>query len=124
MKKIVLMSLFASLLSGVAVASDYYKETINTCDEHAMRAALDKAAYENRSVITVIECDNGVVKTTTQPAPMAKPACNTCGCGEIKEEVVNREYFVRETVQQYKPVVKYVPSGTYTRVKPACNHGC
>ena len=120
MKKVNLMSVFAALASASAFASDYYKETINTCDEHEMRAALDKAAYENRSVITIIECDNGIVRTQTQP----KPSCGCNTCGEPKEEVVKREYFVRETVQKYKPVVKYVPDGIYTRVKPTCNHGC
>ena len=124
MKKIFLVSLFAALASSSAVASDFYKEKINTCDEHEMRAALDRATYEKRSVITIIECDDGIVRTTTQPAPKAKPACDTCGCAEPKEEVVKREYFVRETVQKYKPVVKYVPDGTYTRTKPTCNHGC
>ncbi len=121
-KKIGLISLFALLASASALASDYYKETTNNCDEHAMRAALDKATYENRAVITVIECDNGVVKTRT--LPNEKPSCGCNACGETKEEVVKREYFVRETVQKYKPVVKYVPDGTYTRVKPTCNHGC
>ena len=87
-----------------------------------MRAALDRAAYMNRSVITIIECDNGVVRTTTQPKP--QPKCDSCTCGRAKEEVVKREYFVRETVQQYKPVVQYVPAGTYTRVKPTCTSGC
>ena len=124
LRKIGLVSLCMMMVSAVASASDYYKETTNNCDEHEMRAALDKATYEQRSVITIIECDNGVVKTKTQPVSKAKPACDTCGCGETKEEVVKREYFVRETVQQYKPVVKYVPTGTYTRVKPTCNHGC
>lgn len=122
MKKIALISVFAALASVSASASDFYKERINTCDEHEMRAALDKATYENRSVITIIECDDGIVRTTTQPK--AKPACDTCGYMEPKEEVIKREYFVRETVQKYKPVVKYVPAGTYTRTKPACNHGC
>jgi hypothetical protein len=27
-------------------------------------------------------------------------------------------------VQQYRPVVQYVPAGTYTRVKPTCTQGC
>lgn len=65
-----------------------------------------------------------VVKT------VAKPTCNKCNkcgkvCGEPFERVVNREYFVRETVQQYKPVVSYVPAGSYTTVRavatPKCN---
>ena len=125
MKKFVLLSLIASMFSGMAVA-DVYRETINTCDEHEMRAALDKASAENRAVITIIECDNGVVRTIEKPIVRpAKPACTAACCGcDKKEEVVKREYFVRETVQQYEPVVQYVPTTTYTRVKPACNHGC
>lgn len=132
MKKFVLFSLIASLVSTVAVA-DVYRESINTCDEAEMRAALDRATRENRAVITIVECDNGVVRTTTQPRPMpVQPApvavrpANNCGCIDCgtQEEVVKREYFVRETVQQYRPVVQYVPAGTYTRVKPTCTNGC
>ena len=127
MKKFVLLSFIAALFAGVANA-DVYRETVDGgCDEAEMRAALDRASAEKRAVITIVECDNGVVRTIEKPAPRAaKPASCTaacCGC-EQKEEVVKREYFVRETVQQYKPVVQYVPSGTYTRVKPTCNHGC
>ena len=121
MKKIIILAL--ALFSSVAVA-DVYRESLNTCDEHEMRAALDRATLNKRAVITIVECDNGVVRTTTKKQPVVKsyePSC--CGCEE-KQEVVKREYFVRETVQTYKPVVKYVPSGTYTRVKPVCNHGC
>ena len=123
MKKFVLLSLIVSMFSGVAVA-DVYRESLNTCDEHEMRAALDKAAAEKRAVITIVECDNGVVRTIEKPAYNVIPV-QTCGCGcDKKEEVVKREYFVRETVQQYEPVVQYVPTKTYTRVKPTCNHGC
>lgn len=129
MKKFVLFSLVASLFSTVAIA-DMYRETVNNCDEAEMRAALDRATRDNRAVITIVECENGVVRTTTQPQParraVARPACDTCGCIDCgtQEEVVKREYFVRETVQQYKPVVQYVPAGTYTRVKPTCTSGC
>ena len=130
MKKFVLLSLFATIaavFSSIAVA-DVYRESVDDCDEAEMRAALDRATHNNRAVITIVECDNGVVRTTVksktveyEPVP-----CDNCGCIDCapREEVVNREYFVRETVQQYKPVVKYVPSGTYTRVKPACKQGC
>ena len=126
MKKFVLLSLIASMFSSMAVA-DIYRESINTCDEAEMRAALDRASATNRAVITIVECDNGIVRTTEKPIarPAPKPVCAStcCGCDK-KEEVVKREYFVRETVQQYEPVVQYVPTTTYTRVKPACNHGC
>ena len=121
MKKFVLLSLIASMFSTIANA-DVYRETVNTCDEHEMRAALDRATMDKRAVITIVECENGVVRV--KPTYNVKPA-DTCGCGcGEKQEVVKREYFVRETVQTYKPVVKYVPAGTYTRVRPTCNHGC
>jgi hypothetical protein len=125
MKKMIVFAFVLSLFSTVAVA-DIYHTSLNTCNEHEMRAALDRATMDKRAVITIVECDNGVVRTVSKPEPkFAKPVVNTCGCGcGEKQEVVKREYFVRETVQTYKPVVKYVPSGTYTRVKPACNHGC
>lgn len=125
MKKVMLFALFAGLMSNVASA-DVYVETVSSCDESEMRYALDRASYENRAVITIVECDNGVVRTVYKPKPVSKPCgCNACGCEmPVKEAVVDREYFVRETVQQYKPVTTYVPAGTYTRVKPVCNHGC
>ena len=125
MKKILFLSLIASIFATCASA-DMYRESIDTCDEAEMRAALDRATQNKRAVITIVECDNGIVRTTTKPQPVVtKPAFDTCGCGcEEKQEVVKREYFVRETVQTYKPVVTYVPNGTYTRVKPACDNGC
>ena len=126
MKKFVLLSLFAVLFGSVANA-DVYRESVNDCDEMEMRAALDRASVANRAVITIVECDNGVVRTIEKPVPRATKtysAPSTC-CGyQQKEEVVKREYFVRETVQQYKPVVQYIPAGTYTRVKPTCTSGC
>ena len=126
MKKIILFSLVASLFSTVTMADMYY-ESINDCDAGEMRAALDRATADKRAVITIVECDNGIVRTTIKPQKVAaKPVCETCGCIDCRpqEEVIKREYFVRETVQQYKPVVQYVPAGTYTRVKPACTSGC
>ena len=126
MKRFVLFSLIAALFSFSANA-DVYRESVNTCDEHEMRAALDRATQDKRAVITIVECDNGVVRTTTKPTYKVKSVdAYDCGCFDCdkKEEVVKREYFVRETIQQYKPVVQYVPAGTYTRVKPACNKGC
>ena len=129
MKKFVLFALIAAMFSGTAMA-DVYRETVDTCDEAEMRAALDRATHDNRAVITIVECDNGVVRTTVKSTTKTEmfpvTTCADCGCVDcgVREEVVNREYFVRETVQQYRPVVKYVPSGTYTRVRSACTHGC
>ena len=115
--------MLAAMCSTVASA-DVYRETINTCDEYEMRAALDRATAEHRAVITIVECDNGIVRTIKKPAYNVKPV-KTCGCGcTEKQQVVKREYFVRETVQTYKPVVTYVPAETYTRVKPVCDFGC
>jgi len=123
MKKFVLVSLVAALCANVACA-DVYRETVNGCDESEMRAALDRASATNRAVITIVECDNGVVRTATKPTYNVK-SVKPCGCGcEKREEVVKREYFVRETVQQYEPVVQYIPTKTYTRTKPACGGGC
>ena len=126
MKKFILLSLVASLFSSVAMA-DMYRESVNSCDEGEMRAALDRATRNGRAVITIVECDNGIVRTTTKSAPMQRVQTYSGGCDlgcGTQEEVVKREYFVRETVQQYKPVVQYVPAGTYTRVKPTCTTGC
>ena len=123
MKKFVLVGILAAVFTNIASA-DIYREKVNNCDEAEMRAALDRATYDKRAVITIVECENGVVRSISKPKKVAKEYSD-CGCGcNTKEEVVKREYFVRETVQKYKPVVKYVPAGTYTRVKPACNHGC
>ena len=75
MKKFVLFSLIAALFSGVAMA-DVYRESIDTCDEAEMRAALDRATRDNRAVITVVECDNGVVHVRAESEIVAAPAPN------------------------------------------------
>lgn len=123
MKKFVLVCV--ALISNVAFA-DYYKTTVSNCDDAYMRAALDKAVVENRSVITVVECDitNDNAKKMHQE-PEMHPYVRlrgTCDYSQpaTSDVVVRREYFVRETVQQYKPVVTYVPVGAYTRVRPVC----
>ena len=67
-----------------------------------------------------------IEKPAVKPVVM-KPACNKCSakvCGEPFERVVNREYFVRETVQQYKPVVSYVPAGSYTTMRAVSAPKC
>jgi len=132
MKKFVLLSFVAALFSNVAIA-DVYVENVNDCDEMEMRAALDDATVEQRAVITIVECDNDVdVETTTVVAPrytrnwddsyVNRYIRHTCeNQPKPVRAVVSREYFVRETVQEYKPVIKYVPSHTYVRVRPACN---
>ena len=123
MKKLILVSLVAAL-SANSVCADVYRETVNGCNESEMRAALDRASAANRAVITIVECDDVVVHANVQPTYKPAPV-KSCSydCGK-REEVVKREYFVRETVQQYEPVVQYIPTKTYTRVKPTCTSGC
>ncbi len=58
-----------------------------------------------------------VVKTDVKPACTKCNKCSAKVCGEPFERVVNREYFVRETVQTYKPVIHYVPAGSYTTMR-------
>ena len=128
MKKNILSALFG-MLFPVFVFADAYTVKVNNCDEESVRRALDKAASESRAIITVVECDEettNVVSKTNETVfyqPSVPYVANTYDCAP-KEEVVKREYFVRETVQQYKPVVVYVPSNTYTRVRKTCSNGC
>lgn len=113
MKKLIVFGL-AATFAGAALASDggvygdYSTEMRTTAEDFVRVERVEKPA----------------VKT------VAKPTCNKCKCGarvcgEPFERVVNREYFVRETVQQYKPVVHYVPAGSYTTMRavetPKCN---
>ena len=128
MKKIILVSLIAALASG-SVMADYYKTSVANCDNAHMRAVLDDAAAENRTVITVVECDMyDETQTVTQTRSYNTEPVYTYETRVYQpapvEAVVQREYFVRETVQQYKPVIRYVPAGTYTRVRKTCNRGC
>ena len=64
-----------------------------------MRVQLDRAVAKHHAVITSIVCE--------QPIEVETPVVESVPCGEPYTRVVNREYFVRETVQQYKPVVHY-----------------
>ena len=116
MKKTILFGAIACVIcapvyaSDGVVYSDYNTEMKTVAEDYARVERVEKP----------------VVKTV-----VAKPACTKCNkcsarvCGEPFERVVNREYFVRETVQQYKPVVSYVPAGSYTTMRaiesPKCN---
>ncbi len=112
----------------------YYQKNIGDCNPAAIRAELDRATIEGRAVTTVVTCNPGAnipQHVTSQryeyAAPryaVAVPAC--IDCARPVERVVNREYFVRETVQTYQPVVTYVPSGTYTTTRSVCGNdfGC
>lgn len=107
--------------------ADRFEIRTNNCDMNAMRAELNRAVAEHRAVITKVICEESNVEAETvmvsEPKVIAPVAGTTCG--EPFERVVNREYFVRETVQQYKPVVHYEPAGSYTTTRAVCGEfGC
>jgi hypothetical protein len=120
MKKIFALSI-VGIMASVAANAEYIELHTSNCDLNSMRAELNRAVADHRAVITKIVCDMPVV---TEEPMNSEFIADEESCGESFERIVNREYFVRETVQQYEPVVQYVPTTTYTRVKPACNHGC
>ncbi len=126
MKKILALSIFGIMAVATAHA-DYFEFRTDNCDKNAMRAELNRAVAEKRAVITKVICEDSTVEV--EPVVMAEPEIVEpvvgTACGEPFERVINREYFVRETVQQYKPVVHYEPAGTYTTTHAVCGEfGC
>ena len=130
MKKIFALS-FLGFLAATAANADYFEFRTHNCDMNAMRAELNRAVADKRAVITKVVCE----ETTAEPVEVSEPVVIAepeivepvvgTACGEPFERVVNREYFVRETVQQYKPVVHYEPAGTYTTMRAVCGEfGC
>lgn len=118
MKKIFALSIIG-ILASVSANAEYVELHTSNCDLNSMRAELNRAVANHHAVITKIVCDEAV----EVEEPVAVAAEETCGTPY--EEVVNREYFVRETVQQYKPVVHYEPAGTYTTTRAVCGDmGC
>ena len=119
MKKIFALS-FVGILASVSANAEYVELRTNNCDLNSMRAELNRAVANHHAVITKIVCDEEIAVPV-----VAEPVISNESCGEPFEEVVNREYFVRETVQQYKPVVHYEPAGTYTTTRAVCgDFGC
>ena len=119
MKKILALSI-VGIMASVAANADYYETRTGNCDMNSMRAELNRAVADHRAVITKIVCE----ESTAEPVVITEPVVEE-SCGEPFERVVNREYFVRETVQQYKPVVHYEPAGTYTTMRTVCGDtGC
>ena len=128
MKKIVLV--FALLFSNFAFA-DAYRTTVSSCNDAQMRAVLDSAAAEHGTVITIVECeDAGEQESSVMAQRYERATWNNRYAHSYRpcesrmkpvSSVVRREYFVRETVQEYKPVIKYVPAGTYVRIRPVCD---
>ena len=119
MKKILALSI-VGILASVSANAEYVELRTNNCDLNSMRAELNRAVTNHHAVITKIVCDQNV-ETPVVEEQVAKDET----CGQPYEEVVNREYFVRETVQQYRPVVQYEPAGTYTTMRAVCGDtGC
>lgn len=122
MKKIFLVSMISVFSASVAMASDmlpaggYYETESHNCDMAAMQETLDNATAEHRAVITVVKC---------APRPVVVPVIeleDVCiDCAAPVEQVIDRRVYVEETVQQYRPVMHYVPSGTFTRTRRVCN---
>lgn len=121
MKKIFALSI-VGIMASVAANAEYIELHTSNCDLNSMRAELNRAVADHRAVITKIVCDMPVV---TEEPMNSEFMADEESCGEPFERIVNREYFVRETVQQYKPVVHYEPAGTYTTTRAVCGDmGC
>lgn len=119
MKKIFALSIIG-IMAAASANAEYVVLHTNNCDLNSMRAELNRAVANHHAVITEIVCDQEIAMPV-----VAEPIVSDETCGEPFEEVVNREYFVRETVQQYKPVVHYEPAGTYTTMRAVCgDNGC
>ena len=120
MKKIFALSI-VGIMATVSANAEYVELHTGNCDMNSMRAELNRAVAGHHAVITKIVCDESV----EVPVLVSEPVATNETCGEPFEEVVNREYFVRETVQQYKPVVTYEPAGSYTTMRAVCgDNGC
>ena len=120
MKKIFALSIFG-IMAVAAANAEYVELHTDNCDINSMRAELNRAVAAHHAVITKIVCENEI-ETPIEETVVEQESAT---CGEPFEKVVNREYFVRETVQQYRPVVSYVPDETYTTMRPVCGKsGC
>lgn len=132
MKKIFLVSVISVFCAGVALASDmlpaggYYETESADCDMNAMRAELDRATAARRAVITVVRCaPRAAARDAVWDASYGAEydvfddVCTDCTA--TIERVIDRRVYVEETVQQYRPVLHYVPAGTYSRTRQICN---
>lgn len=128
MKKMFVLGFVAALNAGAAMASDgYYETSVSDCGHVHMMRELNRAAADTNAVVTVVKCNKASVQAQRMaPVPAQRKHYAPCAeCAQPIEQVVNREYFVRETVQTYQPVTVYVPGESYNRVRPVCgNVGC
>ncbi len=130
MKKVFLVSILSVFCAGAAMASDmppaggYYETRAENCDMNAMRAQLDRATADRRAVITVVKCAPAPQTSAHASDEMdiveLSDAYPCAGCAAPVERVIDRRVYVEETVQQYRPVVHYVPAGIYTRKCTMC----
>lgn len=119
MKKIFALSVIG-IIATASASAEYVELHTSNCDLNSMRAELNRAVVAHHAVITKIVCDEQVA--VSEPVVVESKSEE---CGEPFERVVSREYFVRETVQQYKPVVHYEPAGKYTTMRAVCDDmGC
>ena len=112
MKKIMALSI-VGIMTTVAVNAEVVELHTDNCDLQSMRAELNNAVARHHAVITKIVCEKPIV--------VPEPVVVKENCGEPYASVVNREYFVRETVQKYEPVVRYEPDGSYTTIRAVCD---
>jgi len=124
MTKIFALSI-VSIMAVTAANAEYVELHTSNCDLNSMHSELNRAVANHHAVITKIVCDKEIATPVVVSEPVVEQFATEESCGEPFEEVVNREYFVRETVQQYKPVVHYEPAGTYTTMRAVCGDtGC
>ena len=112
MKKIIALSVIG-VFSVCAARADYVELRTNHCDLRYMMTQLNRAVAKNHAVITNVVCE--------KPVKQEQPIVQQTQCDKSVERVVNREYFVRETVQTYRPVVHYEPLDTYTTMRAVCD---
>jgi len=129
MKKVFLFSAISVFCAYAAMASDmppaggYYETRAENCDMNSMRAQLDRATADRRAIITVVKCapaPRPAMAQISDEMEIVEPT-GCCGCTAPVERVIDRRVYVEETVQQYRPVVRYEPVGTYTRTRRVCN---
>ncbi len=116
---------------NAAVASDmpaggYYERETQNCDMAAMQRELNDATAARRAVITVVKCAPASVAQNNRYDEYAYGlsdgyADEYAAAAAPVERVVSRRYYVEETVQQYRPVVRYEPAGCYTRMRRVCS---
>lgn len=131
MKNKIFCGLVYVFAAGRVMASDmpaggYYERETQNCDMAAMQRELNDATAARRAVITVVKCAPASVAQNNRYDEYAYGlsdgyADEYAAAAAPVERVVSRRYYVEETVQQYRPVVRYEPAGCYTRMHRVCD---